>query len=660
MSGFELVSPFTPSGDQPAAIAEIVAGLAAGKESQVLLGVTGSGKTFTIANVIMQTQRPTLVLAPNKTLAAQLHAEFKSFFPNNAVEYFVSYYDYYQPEAYIASSDTYIEKDSLINEEIDRMRHAATFGLLERRDVIIVASVSCIYGLGAPMDYVDMRLPLAVGQQIGRRDLLRALVDIQYERSDMDLSRGHFRARGDVIEVQPAAADDYAYRISMWGDEIEAIDRIDPLRGRSDASVESVHIYPNSHFVTSAETVARARGTIAMELRDRLQELTEEGKLVERQRLEQRTMFDLEELQSRSFCKGIENYSRHLTGRDAGEPPPTLIDYFPKDFLLVVDESHVMMPQVGAMYRGDRSRKQNLVQFGFRLPSAMDNRPLMFDEFRARIGQSIYVSATPGNWELEQTEGEIIEQVVRPTGLLDPVIELRPVGTQIDDLLGEIRLRVERHERVLITTLTKRMAENLTEYYADLGVRVRYMHSDIETLERIELLRGLRAGDFDVLVGINLLREGLDLPEVSLVGILDADKEGFLRSHRSLVQTIGRASRNLEGRVILYADRITGSMRSAMDETDRRREIQAAYNVAHGITPTSIRKAITGIETLQKGGGEQEAADVMHITDLKELQARIEGLRDEMKAAARSLEFERAAALRDEVKHMQKLLLAVS
>ncbi|MCO4761120.1 MAG: excinuclease ABC subunit UvrB [Myxococcales bacterium] len=660
MSGFELISSFSPAGDQPEAIRQIVGGLRDGQASQVLLGVTGSGKTFTMANVIAEVQRPTLVLAPNKTLAAQLHAEFKSFFPNNAVEYFVSYYDYYQPEAYIASSDTFIEKDALINQEIDRMRHAATFGLLERRDVIIVASVSCIYGLGAPVDYLDMRLPLAVGQEISRRDLLRGLVDIQYDRTDMDLSRGHFRARGDVIEIQPAAADDYAYRVCLWGDEIESIERIDPLRGVADTAIESVHIYPNSHYVTSPATVSRARGTIAAELRSRLMELHEQNKLLEAQRLEQRTMFDLEELQSRSFCKGIENYSRHLTGRSAGEAPPTLIDYFPDDFLLVVDESHVMMPQVGAMYRGDRSRKQNLVEHGFRLPSALDNRPLMFDEFKEKVGQAVYVSATPGNWELELTEGEIIEQVVRPTGLLDPEVEMRPVASQIDDLLGEIRIRADRDERVLVTTLTKRMAENLTEYYADLGVRVRYMHSDIDTLERIELLRGLRAGEFDVLVGINLLREGLDLPEVSLVAILDADKEGFLRSRRSLIQTIGRASRNAEGRVILYADRVTGSMRQALDETTRRRDIQAQHNAAHGITPKTIRKAITGVEMLQKSDAKAPQRDLTELMDLKDIESKIEGLREEMKTAARALEFETAAGLRDEIKHLQKLLLALS
>ena len=664
MSRFELSAPFEPSGDQPAAIAQLVDGLSEGQTSQVLLGVTGSGKTFTIANVIQQVQRPTLVLAPNKTLAAQLHAEFKTFFPDNAVEYFVSYYDYYQPEAYIASSDTFIEKDALINEEIDRMRHAATFSLLERKDVIIVASVSCIYGIGAPAHYLDMRVKLAVGQEISRRDLLRALVDIQYERSDLELRRGHFRARGDVIEVQPAAAEAHGYRISMWGDEIERIERIDALRGKSLVDVESVHIYPNSHYVTPAEQVSRAREAIAVELRERLIELREQNKLVEAQRLEQRTLFDLDELLSRGFCKGIENYSRHLTGRSPGAPPPTLLDYFPDDFLLVVDESHVSVSQVGAMFRGDRSRKVNLVDFGFRLPSAVDNRPLMFDEFLERIHQAIYVSATPGDWELEQTEGVIVEQVVRPTGLVDPIIELRPVADQVDDLLAEIRARADRDERVLVTTLTKRMAENLAEYYADLGVKVRYMHSDIDTLERIELLRGLRAGDFDVLIGINLLREGLDLPEVSLVAILDADKEGFLRSRRSMIQTIGRAARNAQGRVIMYADRVTGSMRAALDETDRRRTIQTAYNTEHGLVPKTVRKAIHGVEALQRGQTETaktaSASDAAAKMDLAELRQLVERRREEMRAAAQDLQFERAATLRDEVKELERLLLALS
>ncbi|MEY3015168.1 MAG: hypothetical protein RIT45_3903 [Pseudomonadota bacterium] len=671
MPAFDLVAPFPPAGDQPAAIDELMRGLQRGDHWQVLLGVTGSGKTFTMANVIAASQRPTLVLAPNKTLAAQLHAELKSFLPHNAVEYFVSYYDYYQPEAYIPSTDTYIEKDALINEEIDRMRHAATFALLERRDVVIVASVSCIYGLGAPVDYLAMRLGLEVGQEIGRRKLLERLVEMQYERNEVELTRGHFRVRGDVIDVVPIGEDAEAVRIALWGDEIESLEIIDPLRGRVLRKVERVHIYPSSHFVTPAEVVARARETIAVELRERLQELREGGRLLEAQRLEQRTMFDLEALMTRGFCRGIENYSRHLTGQQPGEPPPTLLDYFPDDWLLMIDESHVTVSQVAAMFRGDRARKEVLVGHGFRLPSALDNRPLRIEEFLERVRQGVLISATPGDWELEQTGGVVVEQVVRPTGLLDPVIEVRPVGSQVDDLLGEIRLRAERDERVLVTTLTKRMAENLTEYYADLGVRVRYMHSDIDTLERVELLRGLRAGDFDVLVGINLLREGLDLPEVSLVAVLDADKEGFLRSRRSLIQTIGRAARNAEGRVILYADRITGSMREAIDETERRRTIQAARNAELGIVPKTVRKAIHGTELLQgasrtahDGGPLSEQAllesDDLATLDRKDLERRIQGLQAEMKAAAGALDFERAAGLRDEIRDLQKLLLALS
>jgi excinuclease ABC subunit B len=667
---FELDAPFAPAGDQPDAIEALCAGLRGGERWQVLLGVTGSGKTYTVANVIARLQRPTLVLAPNKTLAAQLHAELKSFFPHNAVEYFVSYYDYYQPEAYIPSTDTFIEKDALINEEIDRMRHAATYGLLERRDVIIVASVSCIYGLGAPVDYLSMRLELSVGQEIGRRKLLERLVEMQYERNEFELSRGHFRVRGDVIDVVPVGEDAEAVRVSLFGDEIEALEIIDPLRGRVLRRVERIHVYPSSHFVTPADVVARARDTIAVELRERLIALREEGKLLEAQRLEQRTLFDLEALMTRGFCRGIENYSRHLTGRAVGEPPPTLLDYFPDDWLLVVDESHVTIPQVGAMFRGDRARKETLVAHGFRLPSALDNRPLKIDEFLERVVQGMLISATPGDWEVEQTAGVVTEQVVRPTGLLDPEIEVRPVASQVDDLLAEIRARAARNERVLVTTLTKRMAENLTEYYADLDVRVRYMHSDIDTLQRVELLRGLRSGEFDVLVGINLLREGLDLPEVSLVAILDADKEGFLRSRRSLIQTIGRAARNAEGRVILYADRITDSMRAAIDETDRRRSIQAAYNAEHGVTPTTVVKKITGVEVLQ-GPGEHAPTGPLALAalttdgtlvahDKADLERQIRALREEMRVAAGELDFERAAALRDQTRDLQKLLLAVS
>ena len=660
MSLFDLVAPFAPTGDQPAAIAELVSGIRASQRDHVLLGVTGSGKTFTVANVIAQLNRPALVLAPNKTLASQLHAEFKRFFPNNAVEYFVSYYDYYQPEAYIPSSDTYIEKDSLINEEIDRMRHSATFGLLERRDVIIVASVSCIYGMGAPKEYMDMRLSLAVGDKIGHRELLHKLVDMQYDRSDWELGRGRFRVRGDVIEIQPSYADDRAYRLSLWGDEIERIVQVDPLRGTVSAELDTIAIYPGSHFVTRQEVISRAVQSIRLELREHLQKMRGENKLLEAQRLEQRTMFDIENLQSRGMCRGIENYSRHMTGHLPGEPPPTLLDYFADDFLTIVDESHVAIGQVGAMFRGDRARKQTLVEHGFRLPSALDNRPLKFDEWRERTGQTIHVSATPGDWEVEQSDGVVVEQVVRPTGLLDPVIEVRPVGSQVDDLLGEIRIRVERGERTLVTTLTKRMAENLAEYYADLSVRVRYMHSDIDTLERVELLRGLRAGDYDVLVGINLLREGLDLPEVSLVAILDADKEGFLRSRRSLVQTVGRASRNLHGRVIMYADRMTDSMRAAIDETERRREVQTAYNIKHGITPTQIVRDVAAAAAVY--GTAASAPDPKEIGagDIASLEKRIKELRAAMSVAAKGLEFERAAELRDEVRDLRKLLLAIS
>ena len=670
MPVFELQAPFAPAGDQPQAIEALARGLEQGEKWQVLLGVTGSGKTFTMAHVIARLGRPTLVLAPNKILAAQLHAELQGFFPNNAVEYFVSYYDYYQPEAYIPSTDTYIEKDSLINEEIDRMRHAATYGLLERRDVIIVASVSCIYGLGAPVDYLAMRLPLEVGQQIDRRTLLLRLVEMQYERNEIELARGKFRVRGDVIDVVPAGEDDAAIRITLWGDEIEQIEQIDPLRGRVLGTMERVHIYPSSHFVTPADTLSRARETIAVELRERLQELRADHRLLEAQRLEQRTTYDLDALLTRGFCNGIENYSRHLTGRGSGEPPPTLLEYFPDDWLIVVDESHVSIPQVGAMFRGDRARKETLVSHGFRLPSALDNRPLRFEEFLERVHQGVLVSATPGDWELEQTGGVIVEQVVRPTGLVDPEIEIRPVASQVDDLLGEIRARAARSERVLVTTLTKRMAENLTEYYADLGVRVRYMHSDIDTLERVELLRGLRAGDFDVLVGINLLREGLDLPEVSLVAILDADKEGFLRSRRSLIQTIGRAARNAEGKVLLYADAMTQSMQTAIDETDRRRALQIAFNAEHGIVPQTVRKKITGVEALhvvdERAGATAETIaaetvqDAIAAMDRGELEKRILGLREQMRVAAGELDFETAATLRDEIKDLQKLLLALS
>ncbi len=659
MNRFELAAPYAPAGDQPAAIEALVKGLENNENTQVLLGVTGSGKTFTMASVIERMQRPTLILAPNKILAAQLHAEFKALFPNNAVEYFVSYYDYYQPEAYIASSDTYIEKDSLVNEEIDRMRHAATFALLERRDVVIVSSVSCIYGIGAAESYVGMRIPLAVGDRIRHGDLLRKLVDIQYERNDFELVRGGFRVRGDVIECQPAYHDDRAVRITLWGDEIERLQWVDPLRGRVLQTVDQLAIYPNSHYATPQAQLSQAIETIRVELRERLQSLRADDRLVEAQRLEQRTMFDIENLQTRGFTNGIENYARHLTGREAGQAPPTLVDYFPPDFLCFLDESHVMVGQIGAMFRGDRSRKENLVEHGFRLPSALDNRPLRFEEFQERMNQLVLVSATPGDWELQQTQGVFVEQVVRPTGLVDPAIEIRPVSSQVDDLLGEIRLRVERHERVLVTTLTKKMAEHLTEYYDELGIAVRYMHSDVETLERIELIRGLRAGDFDVLVGINLLREGLDLPEVSLVAILDADKEGFLRSRRSLIQTIGRAARNVQGRVILYADRETDSIKAAIEETDRRRTRQLAHNEAHGIVPRStttaaIQVAPSAAET------DVQIANQVHGRDQAQIEKEISDLRKQMKGAATRMEFELAARLRDDAKSLERLLLAIA
>ncbi len=659
MNRFELAAPYAPAGDQPAAIEALVKGLENNENTQVLLGVTGSGKTFTMASVIERMQRPTLILAPNKILAAQLHAEFKALFPNNAVEYFVSYYDYYQPEAYIASSDTYIEKDSLVNEEIDRMRHAATFALLERRDVVIVSSVSCIYGIGAAESYVGMRIPLAVGDRIRHGDLLRKLVDIQYERNDFELVRGGFRVRGDVIECQPAYHDDRAVRITLWGDEIERLQWVDPLRGRVLQTVDQLAIYPNSHYATPQAQLSQAIETIRVELRERLQSLRADDRLVEAQRLEQRTMFDIENLQTRGFTNGIENYARHPTGREAGQAPPTLVDYFPPDFLCFLDESHVMVGQIGAMFRGDRSRKENLVEHGFRLPSALDNRPLRFEEFQERMNQLVLVSATPGDWELQQTQGVFVEQVVRPTGLVDPAIEIRPVSSQVDDLLGEIRLRVERHERVLVTTLTKKMAEHLTEYYDELGIAVRYMHSDVETLERIELIRGLRAGDFDVLVGINLLREGLDLPEVSLVAILDADKEGFLRSRRSLIQTIGRAARNVQGRVILYADRETDSIKAAIEETDRRRTRQLAHNEAHGIVPRStttaaIQVAPSAAET------DVQIANQVHGRDQAQIEKEISDLRKQMKGAATRMEFELAARLRDDAKSLERLLLAIA
>jgi excinuclease ABC subunit B len=667
---FQLVSEFEPRGSQPTAISELVAGLRGGEKAQVLLGITGSGKTFTIANVIAQVQRPTLILAHNKTLAAQLYGEFKALFPNNAVEYFVSYYDYYQPEAYVPSTDTYIEKDSNINEQIDRMRHAATYALLSRRDVIIVASVSCIFGIGAAEAYYGMVAPIAVGEQLDRDVLVRRLVAMQYERNDVDFHRGTFRVRGDVVEVFPAYEDDKAVRVEFFGDEVEAIREMDPLRGISRGSMKRVTLFPASHYVTPASKLRAAIEGIKRELGERLVGLREDNKLVEAQRLEQRCMFDIEMLEEMGRCSGIENYSRHLSGREVGEPPPTLLDYFADDFMLVVDESHATVPQVRAMFRGDHVRKSTLVEHGFRLPSAMDNRPLKFEEFQERIGQVIYVSATPGEYELEQTSGVIVEQLIRPTGLLDPEIEVRPIAGQVDDLLDEIRARVERKERVLVTTLTKRMAEDLTEYYADLGVRVRYLHADVDTLERVEIIRDLRLGEFDVLVGINLLREGLDIPEVSLVAILDADKEGFLRAERSLMQTCGRAARNLSGRVIMYADHITDSMRAAIDETARRRTIQAEYNQAHGIVPRSTRAKLTPIEQDKQAPGAARGRGGKRPTGPSDIPVGLEQARDEdllpseiserlreleqqMRALAKDLRYEEAAKLRDRIRVLE-------
>ena len=639
---FRLVTAFTPTGDQPLAIRQLVEGLDRGDPHQVLLGITGSGKTFTMANVIARTNRPALIIAPNKTLAAQLYGEFRELFPDNAVHYFVSYYDYYQPEAYVPTSDTYIEKDSLVNEEIDRMRHAATYALLSRRDVIIVASVSCIYGIGDRDAYGSMTCEIAKGTENPRDSVLRRLVDLQYERNDIDFHRGTFRVRGDVVEVFPAYERDLAIRIEWWGDEIESIAEIDPLRGRVLRPSTRVAIFPASHYVTPGDQLRRAIEAIKVELRERSTELGEANRLLERQRLEQRTLYDIECLEQMGFCQGIENYSRHLTNRPPGEPPPTLIDYFPEESILFVDESHQTIPQLQAMYRGDRSRKETLVEYGFRLPSALDNRPLRFDEWQQRARRVIYVSATPAEYELERANGVIIEQIIRPTGLLDPEIEVRPAKSQVDDLLEVLRDRVAHQERALVTTLTKRMAEDLTEYYTDLNLKVRYLHSEVDTLERIEIIKDLRQGTFDILVGINLLREGLDLPEVSLVAILDADKEGFLRSERSLIQTIGRASRNIHGKVLLYADRITESMQYAIEETQRRRMIQDQHNHDHGIVPRSTTRTILSME---KPLNLADHEDILRIADqvaatglnrLEELRGMIDRLRKEMRAAATS------------------------
>ena len=661
MDRFELVSDFELRGDQPRAITELVEGLRRGDPRQVLLGVTGSGKTFTMAQVIAQVNRPTLVMVHNKTLAAQLFQEFRRFFPGNAVEYFVSYYDYYQPEAYVPASDTYIEKEATINDEIDRLRLSATRSLFERRDVIIVASVSCIYGLGSPEAYYSMTLPLEVGQRIDRETILRKLVDIQYERNDIEFGRGSFRVRGDIIEVYPSY-EEQAVRIGLFGDEVDELVVFDPLTGRTSRRHERLAIYPKSHFVAPRENTRRAIASIKAELAERRSAFEAEGKLLEAQRLHQRTMFDLEMIREIGYCHGIENYARHLTGRAPGEPPPTLLDYLPADALVFVDESHQTVPQIRGMFHGDRSRKQVLVEYGFRLPSALDNRPLDFDEWQSRTHQVIFVSATPGPFELREAGGVVVEQIIRPTGLTDPPIEVRPVKGQIDDLLGEIRDRAARRERVLVTTLTKRMAEDLTEYYQELGVRVRYLHSDIDTLERVEILRDLRRGEFDVLVGINLLREGLDLPEVSLVAILDADKEGFLRSAGSLIQTSGRAARNVNGRVLMYADVMTASMRSAIAETDRRRSSQESYNTEHGITPASIVKQIDDVLSSVYERDYMATPDLEPASGFRteaELDAHVATLERQMREAAANLDFERAATIRDRIKSLKRQELGI-
>jgi excinuclease ABC subunit B len=654
---FRLISENQPKGDQPEAIKQLVQGLNDGAKDQVLLGITGSGKTFTVAEVIETVQRPTLVIAHNKTLAAQLYQEFKNFFPENAVEYFVSYYDYYQPEAYVPASDMYIEKEATVNDEIDRLRQSATRALFERRDVIVVASVSCIYGLGDPDAYYGMIMFVEPGQKIKRDELLQRLVELQYERTHIEFERGTFRVRGDVIEIYPSYQEQ-AYRIEFWGDEIDSVSTIDPLLGEVLKKHDSrLPIYPKSHYVMSKPTIKRAIKTIKDELDWWEEELIKQGKLVESQRLHQRTMYDLEMIKEMGFCRGIENYSRHLTGKPAGAPPPTLLDYMPEDTIIVIDESHQTVPQVGAMFKGDQSRKGTLVDYGFRLPSAKDNRPLNFEEFEARIGQTIYVSATPGPYELTKTGGEVVEQIIRPTGLIDPVVEVRPVRGQIDDLLEECRARTERNERVLVTTLTKRMAENLTEYFSEVGVKVNYLHSDIQTLERIKILRDLRRGEFDVLVGINLLREGLDLPEVSLVAILDADKEGFLRSERSLIQTIGRAARNAEGKAILYADKITKSMKVAIDETERRRKVQEEYNAEHGITPKTIVKSIESTLVTAYEADYFKVPlnlDAFEEYSPKQIKETITQLEQDMRQAARDMKFEQAAELRDRLKYLRE------
>ncbi|HDN9008269.1 excinuclease ABC subunit UvrB [Aeromonas veronii] len=664
---FKLASQFQPAGDQPTAIAQLLDGIESGLAHQTLLGVTGSGKTFTMANVIATLNRPTMILAPNKTLAAQLYGEMKEFFPDNAVEYFVSYYDYYQPEAYVPTTDTFIEKDASINDHIEQMRLSATKALLERRDVVIVASVSAIYGLGDPQAYLSMMLHLKVGDVINQRDILRRLAELQYTRNDMAFQRGTFRVRGEVIDIYPAESDKLALRVELFDEEVERLSLFDPLTGAIEQTVVRYTIYPKTHYATPRETILGAIEHIKEELKSRREQLLSLGKLVEEQRISQRTQFDIEMMQELGYCSGIENYSRYLSGRAPGEPPPTLFDYLPGDGLLIIDESHVTVPQIGAMFKGDRSRKETLVEYGFRLPSALDNRPLKFDEFEALMPQTVFVSATPGPYELEKSGGDVVQQVVRPTGLLDPEIEVRPVTTQVDDLLSEIRKRVAVEERVLVTTLTKRMAEDLTEYLAEHDVKVRYLHSDIDTVERVEIIRDLRLGKFDVLVGINLLREGLDMPEVSLVAILDADKEGFLRSTRSLIQTIGRAARNLNGKVILYGDTITNSMKVAIEETERRRAVQHAHNLKHGITPKGLNKSIGDVMDMggsrtagKPGKGMRKAAEPQgeyHVRSASEIAKEIKRMEEQMFQHARDLEFEQAAALRDQIQRLRSELI---
>jgi len=650
---FKLVSNFKPTGDQPQAINYLVKGINEGKKFQTLLGVTGSGKTFTMANIIEKTQKPTLVLAHNKTLAGQLYSEFKEFFPENHVEYFVSYYDYYQPESYIAQSDTYIEKDASINDEIDKLRHSATASLFETRDVIIVASVSCIYGLGDPIDYENMIVSLRPGMQKSRDEVLKKLVNMQYSRNEIDFKRGTFRAKGDIVEIYPSDQNESAIRVEFWGDEIEKISEINPLTGKTIGTRSHIMIFPNSHYVTTREKMERAIVNIEKEMKERVEYFKSQNKLIEAQRIEERTYFDIEMMRETGFCQGIENYSRHISGREAGSPPFTLFDYFPDDFLLLIDESHATIPQVRAMYNGDRSRKDSLVNYGFRLPSAYDNRPLKFDEFEQRINQAIFVSATPADYEKEHAKENVVEQIIRPTGLLDPKIEVKPVTNQIDDLLEQIRIRVEKRERVLVTTLTKKMAEDLTSYLQSLDIKVNYMHSDTKALERMEIIRNLRLGEFDVLVGINLLREGLDIPEVSLVAILDADKEGFLRSERSLIQTIGRAARNTNGTVIMYADELTESMEKAITETNRRRSIQEKYNIEHGITPKTIQKSV---RDSIKATTVEDIKIEYKLENVDNIQQVINKLTDEMLEYATKMEFEKAAELRDKIRELENML----